>query len=157
MRIAIGRVDDARPGHPRPVEIEHESGDPSIAVALALIALPRVRKLMADPTRRLAHIDEEDVPHELRGETSSVGETDDRYAYVMHEIAWALEDLARGHAGLAGYVTRRGEYDIGPAAMDGSRPIEVTTAPEVDGEALHRHLERRRNGLRLFGRYMHTL
>jgi hypothetical protein len=158
MRIAIGRVDDARPGLPRPVEIEREDGDPSIAVALALIALPRVRELMADPSRRPAHMDDEDVPPELRGDdVPSSGEVDDRFAYVLHEIAWALEDLAYGREGLVRYVTSPGEYDIGPAAADGSRPIEVRRAPEVDAQALRRHLERRRNGLRLFGKYMRML
>lgn len=158
MRIAIGRVDDARPTDPRPVEIEREEGDPSIAVALALIALPRVRELMADTSRRPAHMDDEDVPPELRGDAASPrGEADDRFAYVLHEIAWALEDLAAGHAGLARYVVRRGEYDIGPASPDGSMPIEVRSPPEVDADALGRHLERRRNGMRLFGKYMRML
>jgi len=161
MRIDIGRLgDDGR----RVVEIEHHDGDPKMAEIVARIALPRVRELLATPTRGWTDIHDSDVPAELRRGVVASAEAperdenaDDRMEYVLREMAWALEDQTGGTGSLAGYVLEKGEYGIGPANADGSRPIEVEKRGKVDIPGVRRHMKRRRNGLRLFGKYMHLL
>lgn len=153
----------------------------SMDATLAMIVLPMLKQLKATK-HGSAFVDLEDVPPHLRATTTEnydaqltfefyqeheikEGECDihARWDWVLGEMIWAFEQLQPDVDWQSQYST--GEIDWktkkSEKLYNGEVVYEMVDGPKhtykVDYEAVQRHEDRIRNGLRLFGVYFQAL
>jgi hypothetical protein len=137
----------------------------SVDYTLSLIILPLLKKLK-EHKRGAPFVDDEDVPEELRSSAAPPKEnewdTDDnhfkRWDWVLDEMIYSFECCADEDwdeqfcSGVSDYSWEKTE--------DG-KMYQIKEGPnhtfKVDSEAMDKALDRRKNGLRLFGKYYHSL
>lgn len=136
---------------------------------LALIIAPTLRKLK-ETTQSSAFVDNEDVPLELRAYPQSQadidqGKVDDnhskRWEWVLDEMIWAFEQSANPNWD---DQYHSGNIDIVSVPLDPNDPnsmYSIEKGPndtsKFDKEGYTKHLERIKNGHRLFGKYYMAL
>ena len=116
------------------------------------------------------HVDDEDVPLELRSYAcipkENEWDTDDnwhkRWDYVLNEMVWAFEQLSNADTHEDQFWHERGEIDwedMKKPFPEGqkTREIKWTKESKVDWEGLKAHNARIDNGCRLFGKYYRGL
>lgn len=152
----------AGPGDP--IEIETEEGD-RLAFILAQISLPYVRqRLDALRADTVPIVQNEDLPAWLRREGEDDGPPVDdgrdaeRWTHVLEEVVWSLEVTSGGLQGMRKHVITPGEYDIAATPdQDGSRALTRRKAGVLDMDGIRTDVERQRNGMRLFARYLQAI
>lgn len=137
---------------------------------LAMIIAPTLKQLR-DQQHGYPHVDSEDVPEDLHlNENMTQDKIDDlyylRWDYVLSEMIWTFEQYADGD-----------DYDQFHHNVDQLEPVftplednpKLSTfsfnhqkdpskpAYWVDEEGKKKHNERKKNGLRLFGKYYESL
>ncbi len=136
---------------------------------LALIILPVLKKL-SDTKHGAPHVDDEDVPEELRS-TSAPPKKDDydtddnhfkRWDWIVNEMIHAFECSVNEewedqfHSGKIDHVWVESDVEL-----DGEKYFKVKDGPNhthvFDKEGYDKAWERRNNGMRLFGKYYHSL
>lgn len=145
----------------RIVEIGMEDGD-RLGDLVAHIALPYLRRQAALEERDgMPVIEDADLPAWLRSGARddqppiNDGRSAERWAYVLGEMIWAMEAVLLGNGILTRHVVEPGHYDFRPnKEHPGSHDIVVRRPGVVDMEGAKTDAERRREGLRLFARYM---
>jgi len=135
---------------------------------LAIIIHPILIRLK-DLKRGAPHVDDEDVPEELRS-TSAPPKEDEydtdanhflRWDYVLNEMIYAFECEKdedwenQFHSGNIDHVwVESGSYE-------GEKTYEIENGPNhthvFDKESFDKAMKRRQNGLRLFAKYYHSL
>lgn len=121
---------------------------------LSYIILPMLKQLKATK-HGSPHVDDEDVPEELKSTSAPSKEneydTDDnwhkRWEWVLDEMIWAFEQKARD----GGWESDYYEFEDDPNEMFG---IKMTWSDDEGREA---HQKRMSNGFRLFGKYYEAL
>lgn len=115
------------------------------------------------------HVDDEDVPMELRSihalpkeEWDTDGNWHKRWDYVLDEMIWAFEQLANPDTHEEQFWHEHGEIDWDAmkkpfAEGEKSRELKWTKPSKVDWEGLKAHNARIDNGCRLFGKYYRGL
>lgn len=149
----------------RKVKIHIDKWDTwSMDHTLSLIILPMLKQLKASK-HGAPHVDDEDVPDELKSTTAPAKEndwdTDDnhfkRWDYVLDEMIWAFENIASGdweqqfHTGVhdsyfeklenGNYLMVKGEKDTSHFDLEGCKVYDARIS----------------NGTRLFGKYYRGL
>jgi len=134
---------------------------------LSPIILPMLKQLKA-VKHGSGHVDDEDVPNELRSIHALPKEPYDtdgnwhkRWDYVLDEMIWAFEQLNdENHE--AQFWKERGEIDWESfkkpfAEGEKTRELKWKSESVVDWDGLKAHNERIDNGTRLFGKYFRGL
>lgn len=146
------------------IEIETEEGD-RLPFILAQVSLPYVRqRLDAVQVDSVPIVHNEDLPAWLRregeddGPPVDDGQDAERWTHVLEEVVWSLEMTVGGMQEMRRHVITPGEYDIaGVADQDGSRALTRRKAGVLDMEGIRTDVERQRNGMRLFARYLQAI
>ena len=136
---------------------------------LALIVLPMLKKLK-DQKHGSPFVEDEDVPEHLRSTSApeltqkqkECGGTDDffhdRWVWVLDEMIYAFECEVDDDWERQFYS---GEHDITWIKDEETGHSTMKSGPndtfKVDREAMDKDWARRKNGLRLFGKYYHGL
>lgn len=169
MKVILGNYPkDA--SKPRKKEIRIDPWDTwSMDHTLALIIYPMLIQLK-ETKHGAPFVDDEDVPEELRSTSAPPKETDydtddnhfKRWDYVLDEMIHAFEceveeDWERQfHSGKIDIFWEESDLEIG-----GEKTYTMKHGPnhthEFDREAHDIAFERRKNGLRLFAKYYHSL
>lgn len=144
---------------------------------LALIIAPVLKKLK-EVQHGYPHVDNEDVPEELRFEMTEEekknwdGSVDDkheaRWRYVLDEMIWAFEQHASldGDDGDSKYYHNLDQLEMVFTPIEGKKVSELSfnyqkdpSKPPYwrDDEGLKKHHERKVNGVRLFAKYYEAL
>ena len=143
MKVDIGPYPE-NGDYKRKVEVEiHEYDVWSADFTLALIIAPVLRKLQ-EVKHGSGHVDDDDVPDDLKASAApppaQEGWADDnwqgRWEWVLNEMAFAFEEIARGNA--LEELDDKGEF----------------VAYRHEDDPL---LQRVKNGLRLFAKYYFSL
>jgi hypothetical protein len=138
---------------------------------LANIILPMLKQLK-ETKHGVAHVDEEDVPEEMRrpGESASIGPDDDanfehlkvKWEWALDEMIWAFEQK------LIDWEQQyySGEHDLlsvcaNPEAPKKDQMFEIQEGPNdtftIDMDGMTAHQKRMTNGFRLFGKMYEAL
>ena len=138
---------------------------------ISLVVLPML-KLLKEQKHGSPSVDDEDVPEHLRTtaatplteEEKDTGHTDDlweaRWNWVLDEMIHTFECTANPDWEDQFYS---GEHDIKwvDVEFEGKKMKQMTHGPnhtfKADYDAMKKAWERRKNGLRLFGKYYHAL
>lgn len=141
--------------------IEIQDGD-RFQFVLAQICIPFLQNRLAGvESGTMPYIDQTDLPAWMRRADDDDdhlramdGRDRERWRYILEEMIWALEATTLGIRGMMRHVVENGEYDLLPnPAGPGGYDIKVRKAGVVDTEGARTDAERRREGMRLFGRY----
>ena len=138
----------------------------SMDSTLSPIILPMLKQLQK-VKHGSGHVDDEDVPIELRSYACKPKEnewdTDDnwhlRWDYVLAEMIWAFEQLSDDDNEQQFWKTHP-EIDFTKYPEDEgktSKPLRWKVEGECDWDAMKLHNERIDNGTRLFGKYYRGL
>ena len=135
--------------------------------SLSPIILPMLKQLK-EVKHGSGHVDDEDVPNELRSihalpreEHDTDGNWHKRWDYVLDEMIWAFEQLNDENHEEKFWI-ERGEIDWQDmkrpfAEGEKTRELKWTKESKVDWDGLKAHNERIDNGTRLFGKYFRGL
>lgn len=119
---------------------------------LAYIILPMLKQLK-ETKHGSPHVDDEDVPEELRSTSAPPKENEydidanhhKRWDWVLDEMIWTFEEIANGE-------DHSMFYDH--SGVDSTKDIDTQIRQiKVDEEGLKAYYARIENGLRLFGKY----
>lgn len=133
---------------------------------LSPIILPMLKQLKA-VKHGSGHVDDEDVPDELKSTSAPPKEnewdTDDnwhkRWDYVLDEMIWAFEQLSNDDHEAQFWKTKP-EIDFDKHEEDEGKtvvPVRWKVEGNCDWEAMKAHNKRIDNGTRLFGKYYRGL
>ena len=134
---------------------------------ISLVVLPMI-KMLKESKNGTPLIDDEDVPERLRSTAASPKKNDwdmddlgeARWDYVLDEMIYAFECTADLNWEDQFYS---GKHDIQwvQVEFEGKTVYKMKTGPEdtfkVDNDGMKASWERRKEGLRLFGKYFHSL
>ena len=136
---------------------------------IAFIVVPLLKRIK-DTKMGSPHVEDEDVPEHLRSTSApplteqekAVGSTDAnwfmRWDWVLDEMIWAFEQHAKGDWDDQFYS---GTPDIQFEPIEGSTNMKMVNGPndtfKVDREGMEKHIERMKNGRRLFAKYFEAL
>lgn len=144
---------------------------------LGLIIAPTLKKLK-EIQHGYPHVDNEDVPQELRFESTEAqqdskwdGSVDDkheaRWAWVLDEMIWTFEQYADPDEGENQFHHNPDQLDMVFTPLEDNPKLSSLdfnhqkdpSKPAYwrDDEGLKRHHERKKNGLRLFAKYYDSL
>ena len=139
----------------------------SMDQSLSPIILPMLKQLKA-VKHGSGHVDDEDVPNELRSihalpkeEYDTDGNWHKRWDYVLDEMIWAFEQL-NNEDHEEQFWHKHGEIDWEDmkrpfAEGEKTRELKWKSESEVDWDGLKAHNARIDNGCRLFGKYYRGL
>lgn len=137
----------------------------SMDYTLALIILPML-KMLKEEKHGYCWVDDEDVPEELRSTNAPPVENDydwddnciKRWDWVLDEIIHAFECTADDEWDEQFYS---GTHDIIWEKTEDGKFYQAKDGPnntfKIDREAMDKAWDRRKNGMRLFGKYYHSL
>lgn len=158
MKILLGDYDSS----PRKEYIRIDPWDTwDMHITLGKIILPMLKQMRKD-MRGAGHVDNEDVPAELRRpEGLDKWVTDehhfDRWEYMLDEMIYAFEHLL-DDSWEKEYKTGHLSYTLGPEDDDGTcEMIFDRSNYHVDYEGLRRVWDRIDRGLLMFGKYYRNL
>lgn len=132
---------------------------------LALIILPML-KILRDRKHGFPWVDDEDVPEELRSTNAPPVKNDydwddncvKRWDWVLDEMIHSFECTLDEDWDSQFYS---GEHDISWEKTEDGKYYQAVNGPKntfkVDREAMNKAWDRRKNGLRLFAKYYHSL
>lgn len=163
-------------GRKRKVKVHIDNYDVwSADHTLAMIIAPTLKKLK-EIQHGYPHVDNEDVPEELRFEMTEEekknwdGSVDDkheaRWNYILDEMIWAFEQHADPYDNDAQFHHNSDQLEMVFVPIEGTKTSYVTfnhqkdpTKPKywVDHEGKKKHHERMNNGVRLFAKYYQAL
>lgn len=142
---------------------------------LAMIIAPTLKKLK-EHQHGYPHVDNEDVPEELRFELTQEekdnwdGSVDSkheaRWAWILDEMIWAFEQHADPSDGEEQFYHNVDQLDMIWTPIEGKKASELSfnhqkdpSKPKYwrDDEGIKKHQERKQNGLRLFAKYYECL
>lgn len=142
---------------------------------LAMIIAPTLKKLK-EVKRGCPHVDNEDVPEELRMTAEDLqqfeydGSTDSkfeaRWNYILDEMIWAFEQHSDSDDGEDQYYHNVDQLDMVFTPVEGKPGSTLSfnyqkdpSKPKywVDREGIKQHQARMANGVRLFGKYYQAL
>jgi hypothetical protein len=133
---------------------------------LSPIIMPMLKQLK-EVKHGSGHVDDEDVPDELKSTSAPPKEnewdTDDnwhkRWDYVLDEMIWAFEQLSNDEHEMQFWKTHP-ELDLTKHPEDEGQtttPLRWKVAGDCDWDAMKSHNKRIDNGTRLFGKYYRGL
>lgn len=130
---------------------------------LALIIVPLLQEI-AETKQGAPHVDDEDVPEELRESNSKIpfskekGEVDEfffkRWDYVLNEMIWAFNQIVDDRSEDQFYIYKE---DFGNELTADNHEEFFMKNFDVDLDGLKQFNKRIDNGLRLFGKYYRAL
>lgn len=151
----------------RKVQIRIDNYDVwNLGDTLAMIALPMLYEFKKQGIDGAPHVDDEDVPEYLRTtalpplteEEENHGRVDalwhQRWDWVVNEIIWAMEQVNDPEADSQFHTDADPEK---PRMEEGITFEESMSRGKFDREGYQKFYERKRNGLRLFGKYLEGL
>ena len=164
MKVSIGRY-PKNPNKTRKVSVRIDPSDVwNMDHTLALIVLPMLMRVRDDKGGS-PHVDDEDVPQHLRSsaapqlsqEQIDTGWPDayhhQRWEWVLDQMIWAFEQHANSNW--------EEQYYSGEVDMQINDQGYMIDGPnhtfKIDRDAMTKHQEAMRNGLRLFGKYYECL
>lgn len=130
---------------------------------LSIIIVPMLLQLR-ETKHGSPHTDDEDVPEELKSSSAPPkkydGETDEnwhkRWNWIMDEMIWAFTEI-RDDKWESQYHTGKMDFIEKEIEIDNKVQYELIESPSrtdiFDKEGYTKHLDRIRNGTRLFGKY----
>ena len=143
---------------------------------LAMIIAPTLKKLK-EQQHGYPHVDNEDVPEELRFELTQEekdnwdGSVDSkheaRWAWILDEMIWAFEQHADPYDGENQFIHNVDQLEMVFTPLEDNPKLSSLSfnhqkdpskpAYWVDKEGQKKHQERKQNGLRLFAKYYECL
>lgn len=151
----------------RKVQIRIDNYDVwNLGDTLAMIALPMLYEFKKQGIDGAPHVDDEDVPEYLRttasppltAEEENHGSVDalwhQRWDWVVNEMIWAFEQVNDPEADSQFHTDADPEK---PRNEPGISFEEGMRRGKFDREGYQKFYERKRNGLRLFGKYLEGL
>lgn len=143
---------------------------------LALVILPVLKKLK-EVQHGVPHVDNEDVPEELRFEMTqeqkdnwddSVDKKHEaRWSWILDEMIWSFEQYSDPYDGEDQFFHNSEQLEMVFTPLGDGKPASTLsfnyqkdpTKPPYwrDDEGLKKHNERKKNGLRLFAKYYDCL
>lgn len=127
---------------------------------LAMIILPVLKKIRENK-QWVPHVDDEDVPEEIRSTAAKPKEDSwdidefhfNRWEHVLNEMIWAFEDHTAGNPDADACYE-----DINEPAEKGSIQESLgLSKTKVNLEKLKAYKARKQNAFCLFGKYYHSL
>jgi hypothetical protein len=139
---------------------------------LALIIAPTLKKLK-ECQHGYPHVDNEDVPEELRTPKEDLNQDQldslhvARWDYILNEMIWAFEQHADGYDGESQFHHNSEQLDMVFTPVGDGKPASTLSFNHQkdpskppywrDDEGIKKHQERKRNGVRLFAKYYECL
>ena len=159
MKATIGYpVDAPEKQHIEVVVDNYDTWD--AAFTIATIAVPLLKQLKT--TKQGApHVDDEDVPEELRSTSAAPKEnewdTDSlwflRWDYVLDEMVFAMSEIANNRAGEEAFYKYADDF----IESDDMTLKDYMNNMQFDKEGYTKYHDRLQNGCRLFGKYFNAL
>ena len=159
MKVYIGPYPDG--DEERKVEIEvHEYDSWNADLFLAMIALPLLKQVK-EQTQGAPHVDDEDVPEELKSTSAPPKENDydiddlhfARWDYVLDCILWSLEQ----HVNYDPEEDKFFKFNEAVESESGLEKLLGKGKCEIDKEGLEAYHARKQKGFVLFGKYLRNM
>ena len=159
MKVFIGPYPEG--DEERKVEIEiHKYDSWNADLFLALIALPLLKQVK-EQKQGAPHVDDEDVPEELKSTSAPPKENDydiddlhfARWDYVLDCILWSLEQ----HVNYDPEEDKFFKFNEAVEPESGLEKLLGKGKCEIDKEGLEAYHARKQKGFVLFGKYLRNL